>query len=147
MTIFPLPAGNSRRRRRLKRAGAFAPVLTGAWGRMPPTSTRRYIPGHCLPLLPYQPHSINYSALSQSQFEQLVHLGAYPAHWQFSKEFQNLLACHRSQSLSNECGQFPQSRSGHLEICPSYCEGCELFFQPHYCRIAPPHPTFSTDSV
>ena len=50
--IFSLPAGNSRRRRRLKRIGATAPVLTGVWGRQPPTSTRRYIPGHCLPLLP-----------------------------------------------------------------------------------------------
>ena len=30
--IFPLPAGNSRRRRRLKRTGATAPVLTGLGG-------------------------------------------------------------------------------------------------------------------
>ena len=119
----------------------------GAWGLRPPTSCTGYIPGHCLPLLPHQPHSINYSALSLPQFERQAHLGAYPAHWQFSKESQNLPACHHSQSLSNECGQFPQSRSRHLEICPSYCEGCELFFQPHYCRIAPPHPAFSTDSV
>ena len=35
--ISPLPAGNGRRRRRLKRTGAFTPVLTGAWGRQPPT--------------------------------------------------------------------------------------------------------------
>ena len=34
MIIFTLPAGNSRRQRRLKRTGAFAPVLTGAWGRL-----------------------------------------------------------------------------------------------------------------
>ena len=39
-----------RRRRRLKRTGATAPVLTGAWGRQPPTSECRYIPAHCLPL-------------------------------------------------------------------------------------------------
>ena len=32
--IFPLPVGYSRRRRRLKRTGANAPVLTGAWGRL-----------------------------------------------------------------------------------------------------------------
>ena len=48
MTIFPLPAGNSRRRRRLKRTGATAPVLTGAWGRQPPTSTRRVYTGALL---------------------------------------------------------------------------------------------------
>ena len=30
--IFPFPAGNSRRRRRLKRTGAVAPVLTGGLG-------------------------------------------------------------------------------------------------------------------
>lgn len=30
---FSHPAGNSRRRRRLKRSGADAPLLTGAWGR------------------------------------------------------------------------------------------------------------------
>ncbi|MCH5264187.1 MAG: hypothetical protein J1F42_14870 [Lachnospiraceae bacterium] len=31
---FSLPACDSRRRRRLKRTGANAPVLTGAWGRL-----------------------------------------------------------------------------------------------------------------
>ena len=31
--IFPLPAGNSRRRRRLKKPGALAPGFTGVWGR------------------------------------------------------------------------------------------------------------------
>ena len=40
--IFSLPAGNSRRRRRLKRTGAFAPVLTGAWGR---SATNKHAPG------------------------------------------------------------------------------------------------------
>ena len=39
--IFSLPAGNSRRRRRLKRTGAFAPVLTGAWGR---SATNKHAP-------------------------------------------------------------------------------------------------------
>ena len=39
--IFSLPAGNSRRRRRLKRTGAFAPVLTGAWGR---SATNKHTP-------------------------------------------------------------------------------------------------------
>ena len=34
MIIFSLPVGDSRRRRRLKRTGATAPVLTGAWGRL-----------------------------------------------------------------------------------------------------------------
>ena len=48
MTFFPFPAGNSRRRRRLKRTGATALVLTGAWRRQPLTSEPRYIPGHCL---------------------------------------------------------------------------------------------------
>ena len=38
---FSLPAGNSRRRRRLKRTGAFAPVLTGAWGR---SATNKHTP-------------------------------------------------------------------------------------------------------
>ena len=37
-----------RRRRRLKRTGATAPVLTGAWGRQPPTSTRRVYTGALL---------------------------------------------------------------------------------------------------
>ena len=32
MMIFSLPAGDSRRRRRLKRTGANAPVLTGGLG-------------------------------------------------------------------------------------------------------------------
>ena len=41
MMIFSLPAGNSRRRRRLKRTGAFAPVLTGAWGR---SATNKHAP-------------------------------------------------------------------------------------------------------
>ena len=40
--IFSLPAGNSRRRRRLKRTGATAPVLTGAWGR---SATNKHAPG------------------------------------------------------------------------------------------------------
>ena len=30
---FPLPAGNSRRRRRLKKPGADAPGFAGVWGR------------------------------------------------------------------------------------------------------------------
>ena len=30
---FSLPAGNSRRRRRLKKTGADAPGFTGVWGR------------------------------------------------------------------------------------------------------------------
>ena len=46
--IFPFPAGNSRRRRRLKRTGANAPVLTGVWGRQPPTSTCRVYTGALL---------------------------------------------------------------------------------------------------
>ena len=38
MMIFPLPAGNSRRRRRLKNPGAPAPGFLRVWGRHPPTS-------------------------------------------------------------------------------------------------------------
>ena len=34
MMILSLPVGDSRRRRRLKRTGAVAPVLTGVWGRL-----------------------------------------------------------------------------------------------------------------
>ena len=34
MMVFPLPAGNSRRRRRLKKPGAGAPGFTGVWGRL-----------------------------------------------------------------------------------------------------------------
>ena len=40
--IFSPPAGNSRRQRRLKRTGANAPVLTGAWGR---SATNKHAPG------------------------------------------------------------------------------------------------------
>ena len=39
--IFPFPAGNSRRRRRLKRTGAFAPALMGVWGR---SATNKHAP-------------------------------------------------------------------------------------------------------
>lgn len=39
---------NSRRRRRLKRAGANAPALLGVWGHQPPTSTRRVYTGALL---------------------------------------------------------------------------------------------------
>ena len=46
--IFPFPAGNSRRRRRLKNPGAPAPGFTGVWGRQPPTSTRRVYTGALL---------------------------------------------------------------------------------------------------
>lgn len=46
--IFSFCVSNSRRRRWLKRTGAVAPVLTGAWGRQPPTSTRRVYTGALL---------------------------------------------------------------------------------------------------
>ena len=39
--IFPFPAGNSRRRRRLKNPGAVAPGFTGVWGR---TATNKRAP-------------------------------------------------------------------------------------------------------
>ena len=42
MMIFPLPAGNSRRRRRLKKPGALAPGFTGVWGR---SATNKHAPG------------------------------------------------------------------------------------------------------
>ncbi len=45
---FSLPAGNSRRRRRLKKPGSGAPGFTGAWGRQPPTSERRVYTGALL---------------------------------------------------------------------------------------------------
>ena len=35
----------------LKIRAHLRPVLQGFGGGQPPTSTRRYIPGHCLPLL------------------------------------------------------------------------------------------------
>ncbi len=47
---FSPPAGNSRRRRRLKNPGAAAPGFTGAWGRQPPTSERRVYTGALLAL-------------------------------------------------------------------------------------------------
>ncbi|MDE6995727.1 MAG: hypothetical protein K2P41_15135, partial [Lachnospiraceae bacterium] len=62
------------------------PDLQGFGGGSHQQARAGYIPAHCLPLLPYQPHSINYFALSLPQFERQAHLGAYPAHWQFSKE-------------------------------------------------------------
>ena len=40
--IFPFPAGNSRRRRRLKKPGALAPGFTGVWGR---SATNKHAPG------------------------------------------------------------------------------------------------------
>ena len=40
--IFSLPAGNSRRRRRLKKPGAPAPGFTGVWGR---SATNKHAPG------------------------------------------------------------------------------------------------------
>jgi len=39
---FFLPAGNSRRRRRLKKPGAGAPGFTGVWGR---PATNKQAPG------------------------------------------------------------------------------------------------------
>ena len=39
---FSLPAGNSRRRRRLKKPGAPAPGFTGVWGRLAPN---KHAPG------------------------------------------------------------------------------------------------------
>lgn len=39
---FSLPAGNSRRRRRLKKPGALAPGFTGVWGR---SATNKHAPG------------------------------------------------------------------------------------------------------
>ena len=95
----------------------------------------------------YPFHNINRFAQFHFQSKQPARLGAYPVHWQFSKESQNLPACHRSQSSSDECGQFPQSHSKHLGIRPFYCEDCVSSSQPHYCRIAPHHPASSTDSV
>lgn len=70
--IFPLPAGSSRRRRRLKRTGVNTPVLTGAWGRGPPTSKRRVYTGALLATTT-APHIINYFGLNQG--DKLI--GAY----------------------------------------------------------------------
>ena len=145
--ILPLPAGYSRRRRRLKRTGANAPVLTGAWGRLATNKRASVYTEALLAATTLQPPGINYSAQFQLQSWQQVRWDAYQAHLRFSKGFQNSLACPHSQSLSNACGQFPQIRSKHLGKRLSCCEDCELFSQLHYCRIAPPHPAFSTDSV
>ena len=92
-------------------------------------------------------NTINYFVLFQPQFGQQARWGAYPEHLQFSRWFQNLPVYPRSQSSSDVCGQSLQIHLKHPEIRPSYCEDYELFSQPHYCRIAPPHPAFSTDSV
>ena len=145
--IFPLPAGDSRRRRRLKRTGANAPVLTGAWGRLATNKRASVYTEALLAANTLQPPGINYSAQFQLQSKQQVRWDAYQVHWRFSKEFQNLPVYHRSQSSSGVCGQFPRIRSKHLGIHLSCCEDCVSSSQPHYCRIAPPHPAFSTDSV
>ena len=145
MMIFPFPAGNSRRRRRLKNPGAPAPGFLGVWGRQPPTSRApgiyRRIACRCLS------YTLSHLVQFQLQSRQQVHWDAYRVHWRFSIRFQNLPVCPRSQSSSDECGQFPQIRSKHLGKRLSCCEDCVLFSQLHYCRIAPPHPAFSTDSV
>ena len=59
--IFPFPAGNSRRRRRLKKPGALAPGFTGVWGR---SATNKHAPGiyrriACRYLLPLCFHASN----------------------------------------------------------------------------------------
>ena len=90
---------------------------------------------------------INRFSQFQPQSERQVHWVAYPEHWQFSIKSQNWPACPHSLSSSDECGQFLRNRSRHLGICLFYCEGGVSSSQPHYCRIAPPHPAFSTDSV
>lgn len=143
--IFSLPAGNSRRRRRLKNPGAPAPGFLGVWGR---TATNKHAPGiyrriACRYLLQH----INRSSQFQFQSEQQVHWDAYPEHWQFSIKSQNWPACPHSLSSSDECGQFLRNRSRHLGICLFYCEGGVSSSQPHYCQIAPPHPAFSSHSV
>ena len=95
----------------------------------------------------YPFHSINHFAQFHLQSGQQVRLDAYQVHWRFSKAFQSWPVYPRSQSSSDVCGQSLQIHLKHPEIHLSYCEDCELFSQPHYCRIAPPHPAFSTDSV
>ena len=51
--IFPFPAGNSRRRRRLKKPGALAPGFNRGLGAVSHQQARAgYIPAHCLLLLP-----------------------------------------------------------------------------------------------
>ena len=54
MTIFPLPAGNSRRRRRLKKPGALAPGFTGVWGR---SATNKHAPVYTGALLATTTHN------------------------------------------------------------------------------------------
>ena len=142
--ISSLPAGNSRRRRRLKGPAQMRRSLRGLGGVSHQQASLGIYRGiTCRYLF----HGINRFAQFHLQSGQQVRLGAYQVHLQFSTKFQNLPACHHSQSSSDECGQFPQNRSRHLEICLFCCEDCVLSFQPHYCRIAPPHPAFSTDSV
>jgi len=46
--IFPFPAGNSRRRRRLKNRKVWLPISQGFGGGQPPTSTRRGYTGALL---------------------------------------------------------------------------------------------------
>ena len=142
--ISSLPAGNSRRRRRLKGPAQMRRSLRGLGGVSHQQASLGIYRGIACR---YLFHGINRFAQFHLQSGQQVRLGAYQVHLQFSTKFQNLPACHHSQSSSDECGQFPQNRSRHLEICLFCCEDCVLSFQPHYCRIAPPHPAFSSDSV
>ncbi len=142
---FSLPAGNSRRRRRLKKPGAAAPGFTGVWGR---SATNKRAPGIYRRIAcRYLFHGISCSAQFHLQSRQQVHLGAYPAHLRFSIRFQSLPSCHHSRSSSGESGQSLRIRLRHPGIGP-FCYGdCVLSSQLHYCRIARPHPAFSTHSV
>ena len=55
--IFSPPAGNSRRRRRLKKPGAPAPGFTGVWGR---TATNKRASVYTEALLAATTISVNY---------------------------------------------------------------------------------------
>ena len=129
----------------LKNRAHLRPVLQGVGGGR---ATNKHAPG-IYPRLAcrYLIQRISYFAQFHFQSGQQVHWDEYQVHLRSSIEFQNWPACPRSQSSSNVCGQFPQSRSKHLGIRLSYCEDCISFSQPNYSRIALPHPAFSTNSV
>lgn len=87
---------------------------------------------------------INSSALFQPRSRRQARWDVSPVHSQFSTAFQNLLSYSRSRSSSGEFVQFRQIRLKHPVTYPSCFEDGVLSSQLHYCRIALPHPTFST---
>ena len=76
---FSLPAGDSRCRRRLKRTGAVAPVLTGAWGRSATNKLHRVYTGALLAVTGYSktPTEVEISPLYGGYYEKMDWIRAY----------------------------------------------------------------------